>query len=44
MISIHVPQVGHDIAGITKQDPADFISIHVPQVGHDYISTTNRIR
>ena len=34
-ISIHVPQVGHDISVRTSVAPPVDISIHVPQVGHD---------
>ena len=35
VISIHVPQVGHDQKNGLVEEVAENISIHVPQVGHD---------
>ena len=39
MISIHVPQVGHDRPVFANKDANLQISIHVPQVGHDEITS-----
>ena len=39
-ISIHVPQVGHDLRPDWRSNAEKVISIHVPQVGHDQMQHT----